>query len=64
MKSEFVQVEGVPVHDVIAARRGAVEPLSAWYMRIAGVQGMFVDAGSGWMAGAADLCRNGFATGW
>ena len=50
--------------EAMAARGYTVEPLGAWSMRVGGVQGILVDAGSGWFAGAADPRRNGYAIGW
>ena len=47
------------------ARRGyAVELLGAWSMRVGGVQAVMHDAGTGWLMGAADPRRNGYAVGW
>ena len=42
----------------------AVEPLGAWSMRVGGVQGILTDRNTGWIGGAADPRRNGYAIGW
>lgn len=50
--------------DAMVARGYEVEPLGDWTMRVGGAQGILVDAASGWLAGAADPRRNGYAIGW
>ncbi|HXX39224.1 MAG TPA: gamma-glutamyltransferase family protein [bacterium] len=60
MESRFADA----TRDAIVARGYTVEPLGAWSMRVGGVQGILVDARSGWIAGAADPRRNGYAIGW
>ena len=46
------------------ARGYVVEPLGAWSMRVGGVQGILLDRTTGWIGGAADPRRNGYAIGW
>jgi len=48
----------------MAARGYTVETLGAWSMRVGGVQGILADRTAGWLAGAADPRRNGYAIGW
>jgi len=48
----------------MAARGYTVEPLGAWSMRVGGVQGILSDRATGWIGGAADPRRNGYAIGW
>ncbi len=50
--------------NAMAARGYTVEMLGAWSMRVGGVQGIVVDPATGWLAGAADPRRNGYAIGW
>jgi gamma-glutamyltranspeptidase/glutathione hydrolase len=38
--------------------------LGAWSMRVGGVQAVLRDAATGWLVGAADPRRNGYAMGW
>ncbi|HEV2281329.1 MAG TPA: gamma-glutamyltransferase [bacterium] len=54
-----------------AATRGAfagrgydVDLLGPWSMRVGGVQGVQSDPETGWLAGAADPRRNGYAVAW
>ena len=60
MESRFPQA----TRDAIAARGYTVEMLGAWSMRVGGVQGILADGTTGWIAGAADPRRNGYAIGW
>jgi gamma-glutamyltranspeptidase / glutathione hydrolase len=47
------------------AERGyEVETLGPWSMRVGGVQAVQMDSGTGWLAGAADPRRNGYAVAW
>ena len=47
------------------ARRGyGVDTLGPWSMRVGGVQGVQIDPETGWLAGAADPRRNGYAVAW
>jgi gamma-glutamyltranspeptidase / glutathione hydrolase len=47
------------------ARRGyGVDTLGPWSMRVGGVQGVQIDPATGWLAGAADPRRNGYAVAW
>ncbi|HET7263147.1 MAG TPA: gamma-glutamyltransferase family protein [bacterium] len=47
------------------ARRGyAVDTLGPWSMKVGGVQGVQRDPATGWLAGAADPRRNGYAVAW
>jgi len=47
------------------ARRGyGVDTLGPWSMRVGGVQGVQLDPETGWLAGAADPRRNGYAVAW
>jgi gamma-glutamyltranspeptidase/glutathione hydrolase len=48
----------------LATRGYDIELLGPWSMRVGGVQGTLVDHDSGWIAGAADPRRNGYAVGW
>ncbi len=48
----------------MAARGYAVETLGDWSMRVGGVQAVLADRKTGWLAGAADPRRNGYAIGW
>ena len=50
--------------DAMIARGYVVEPLGAWSMRVGGVQGILSDRTTGWIGGAADPRRNGYAIGW
>ena len=47
-----------------AARGYGVETLGPWSMRVGGVQGVQIDPETGWLAGAADPRRNGYAVAW
>jgi gamma-glutamyltranspeptidase / glutathione hydrolase len=47
-----------------AARGYGVETLGPWSMRVGGVQAVQMDAETGWLAGAADPRRNGYAVAW
>jgi len=60
MESRFPEA----TRDAIAARGYTVEMLGAWSMRVGGVQGILADGRTGWIAGAADPRRNGYAIGW
>src|SRR5579859_615071 len=47
------------------ARRGyGVDTIGPWSMRVGGVQGVQIDPETGWLAGAADPRRNGYAVAW
>ena len=47
------------------AQRGyAVDTLGPWSMKVGGVQGVQIDPDTGWLAGAADPRRNGYAVAW
>jgi gamma-glutamyltranspeptidase/glutathione hydrolase len=47
------------------AERGyGVETLGPWSMRVGGVQAVQIDSETGWLAGAADPRRNGYAVAW
>lgn len=47
------------------AQRGyAVDTLGPWSMKVGGVQGVQIDSDTGWLAGAADPRRNGYAVAW
>jgi gamma-glutamyltranspeptidase/glutathione hydrolase len=52
----------------LAARGYAIETQGAWTMRMGGVQGVMREVGpagpTGWLLGAADPRRNGYAMGW
>ena len=48
----------------LAARGYEIETLGTWSMRVGGVQGILADPDTGWIAGAADPRRNGYAIGW
>lgn len=48
----------------LTERGYALEMLGAWSMRVGGVQAVMRDAATGWLAGAADPRRNGYAMGW
>src|SRR5579864_754282 len=48
----------------LAARGYEIDTLGAWSMRVGGVQGILADPDTGWIAGAADPRRNGYAVGW
>lgn len=52
----------------LAARGYAIETQGAWTMRVGGVQGVMRELGpagpTGWLLGAADPRRNGYAMGW
>lgn len=50
--------------EALAARGYTIELLGPWSMRVGGVQALLRDAASGWIAGAADPRRNGYALGW
>ncbi len=41
-----------------------IELLGPWSMRVGGVQGTLMNHDTGWLAGAADPRRNGYAIGW
>jgi gamma-glutamyltranspeptidase / glutathione hydrolase len=41
-----------------------IELLGPWSMRVGGVQGTLMNHETGWLAGAADPRRNGYAIGW
>jgi gamma-glutamyltranspeptidase/glutathione hydrolase len=41
-----------------------IELLGPWSMRVGGVQGILMNHDTGWLAGAADPRRNGYAIGW
>lgn len=46
-------------------RRGyGVDTLGPWSMRVGGVQAVLADPDTGWLAGAADPRRNGYAVAW
>ncbi len=46
-------------------RRGyEMDTLGPWSMRVGGVQGVQIDPETGWLAGAADPRRNGYAVAW
>jgi gamma-glutamyltranspeptidase/glutathione hydrolase len=60
MESRFPE----ETRDALAARGYTVEPLGAWSMRVGGCQAIARDSASGWLAGAADPRRNGYAMGW
>jgi gamma-glutamyltranspeptidase/glutathione hydrolase len=47
-----------------AARGYGVDTLGPWSMRVGGVQGVQTDPETGWLAGAADPRRNGYAVAW
>jgi gamma-glutamyltranspeptidase/glutathione hydrolase len=48
----------------LATRGYEIELLGPWSMRVGGVQGTLMDHETGWIAGAADPRRNGYAIGW
>src|SRR5437016_4854753 len=48
----------------LATRGYEIELLGPWSMRVGGVQGLLADPLTGWLAGAADPRRNGYAIGW
>ncbi len=48
----------------LVTRGYEIDLLGPWSMRVGGVQGTLVDHDSGWIAGAADPRRNGYAIGW
>ncbi len=48
----------------MAGRGYTVEPLGDWSMRVGGCQAIVRDTASGWLAGAGDPRRNGYAIGW
>ncbi len=48
----------------LLTRGYGIELLGPWSMRVGGVQGILMDHESGWIAGAADPRRNGYAIGW
>jgi len=50
--------------DALAARGYEIDLLGPWSMRVGGVQGILADPQTGWLAGAADPRRNGYAIGW
>jgi gamma-glutamyltranspeptidase/glutathione hydrolase len=47
-----------------AGRGYGVDTLGPWSMRVGGVQAVQIDSHSGWLAGAADPRRNGYAVAW
>jgi gamma-glutamyltranspeptidase / glutathione hydrolase len=47
-----------------AARGYGVDTLGPWSMRVGGFQGVQIDADTGWLGGAADPRRNGYAVAW
>jgi gamma-glutamyltranspeptidase/glutathione hydrolase len=51
-------------HGALVTRGYDIELLGPWSMRVGGVQGTLADPDSGWIAGAADPRRNGYAIGW
>lgn len=48
----------------LAAHGYGVDVLGDWSMRVGGVQGIMADSPTGWLAGAADPRRNGYAMAW
>jgi len=48
----------------LAGRGYEIDLLGPWSMRVGGVQGILADPLTGWLAGAADPRRNGYAIGW
>jgi gamma-glutamyltranspeptidase / glutathione hydrolase len=48
----------------LATRGYEIDLLGPWSMRVGGVQGTLMDHDTGWIAGAADPRRNGYAIGW
>ena len=48
----------------LAGRGYEIDLLGPWSMRVGGVQGILADPQTGWLAGAADPRRNGYAIGW
>jgi gamma-glutamyltranspeptidase/glutathione hydrolase len=48
----------------LATRGYEIELLGPWSMRVGGVQGLLMNHRTGWIAGAADPRRNGYAIGW
>lgn len=48
----------------LATRGYEIDLLGPWSMRVGGVQGTLMDRDTGWIAGAADPRRNGYAIGW
>ncbi len=50
--------------EALASRGYTIDLLGPWSMRVGGVQALLHDRASGWIAGAADPRRNGYALGW
>jgi gamma-glutamyltranspeptidase / glutathione hydrolase len=48
----------------LLTRGYGIELLGPWSMRVGGAQGTLMDHETGWIAGAADPRRNGYAIGW
>ena len=48
----------------LATRGYEIDMLGPWSMRVGGVQGILMDQQTGWLSGAADPRRNGYAIGW
>jgi gamma-glutamyltranspeptidase/glutathione hydrolase len=48
----------------LTTRGYEIELLGPWSMRVGGVQGILMNHDTGWLAGAADPRRNGYAIGW
>jgi gamma-glutamyltranspeptidase/glutathione hydrolase len=48
----------------LAARGYGLDMLGDWSMRVGGVQAVMRDEATGWLSGAADPRRNGYAIGW
>lgn len=67
LPAEILRIESrVPeaTRQALAARGYALEVQGAWTMRVGGVQGVMRDPATGWLMGAADPRRNGYAMGW
>jgi gamma-glutamyltranspeptidase/glutathione hydrolase len=50
--------------EALTKRGYVLDPLGAWSMRVGGVQAVQRDNTTGWLVGAADPRRNGYAVGW
>jgi gamma-glutamyltranspeptidase/glutathione hydrolase len=50
--------------EALAARGYDIEWVADWTWRVGGMQGLTVDAASGWLGAGADPRRNGYAQGW
>lgn len=67
LPAETLRVESrVPeaTRRALEERGYAIELLGPWSMRVGGVQAVMRDPATGWLAGAADPRRNGYAMGW